>query len=95
VLINGKEAGSNFGSDSGDIVISFSTANTFEHYDEKDFISINQLNEKYMDDVFRAVVEGTEETILNSLTCADTTYGREGHMRRSLKDFLGNVLDEE
>lgn len=94
-VIGINKTGSNFGSDSGDIVISFSTANTFEHYDEKDFIGINQLNEKYMDDVFRAVVEGTEEAVLNSLICADTTYGRDGHMRRSLKDFLGKVLDEE
>ncbi|MFZ5986957.1 MAG: P1 family peptidase [Bacillota bacterium] len=88
-----NKTGSNFGSDSGDIVISFTTANRIEHYCEKSFNNINMLNEKYMDDVFRAAAESTEEAVLNSLVCADTTLGRDGHMRHSLKEYIHKILD--
>jgi D-aminopeptidase len=50
------------------------------------------LIEKYMDDVFRAVVESTEEAVLNSLICADTTQGRYGHVRCSLKEYIHAIL---
>lgn len=81
------------GSGSGEIVIGFSVSNKINHYEEADFIEFTMLSEKNIDNVFRAASETTEEAILNSLICADTTTGRSGHKAYSLRSFL-NINEE-
>lgn len=80
--------GSYTGNGSGEIAIGFSTANIIRHYEEKDIISISTINENKINIVFKATVEATEEAILNSLICSNTTIGRDGKKTYSLKEFI-------
>lgn len=84
--------GSHVGNGSGDIVIGFTTANRVNHYAEETITHIGMFNENRIDTVFRAAEESVEEAILNSLICADTTVGRDGHIRHSLKEYIGGIL---
>jgi D-aminopeptidase len=83
--------GSFMGNGSGDVVISFSTANKIKHYEDKDIIEVKIMNENRIDEVFRAAAEATEEAVLNSLICAEETVGRKGHVRHALSDYIGNI----
>ncbi len=80
--------GSYVGNGSGDVVISFTTANKINHYEEKLITSFGAINEEKMDLVFRAAAEAVEESVLNSMVYAETTEGRDGHKRISIKDYL-------
>ncbi|WP_226537100.1 P1 family peptidase [Fictibacillus halophilus] len=73
--------GSHFGNGSGDIVIAFSTAHKIPHFYEKETEVRTQLREDLpvMNELFTAAAEATEEAILNSLSQAETTTGRNGH----------------
>ncbi len=80
--------GSHFGSGSGDIALAFSTAQKMPHAKPKDPVcQLSQLHEDYLDPLFRAVIESTEEAILNSMLYAVPSVGRDGHSRASLADF--------
>lgn len=63
---------------SGDIVIAFSNGNRIPHNPEGNFQTYKSIREDgpLMSLCFRAVVEATEESILNSLCMASTTTGR-------------------
>lgn len=87
-----SRTGSFMGNGSGEIVIGFSTANKINHYDNNDVININMLRDDKINIVFRAVGEATEEAILNSLICAETTVGRDGHTRDSLKEYIDKLF---
>lgn len=86
--------GSFIGNGSGDIVISFSTANRIKHYEEMDTIEIRIINENKIDMVFRAAAEATEEAVLNSMICAEETAGRDGHVRHALKDYINVFMQK-
>lgn len=58
---------------SGDLAVAFSTA---PHQERQDRVVINGL--------FRAVVEASEEAILNALFMAEPTEGRDGHVMSAL-----------
>lgn len=72
---------------SGDFVLAFSTAHKHRHdpagdwYEERKFFLEGH---RAIDDAFLAVVEATEEAVLNSLFCATTVVGRDGHRRDAL-----------
>ena len=83
--------GSYVGHGSGDVVISFTTAN--RHGTGDTFRKITALNDRYIDCVFRGVVESVEESVLNSMTATDTVTGYGGTVRRSINDFLTDVLE--
>jgi len=87
-----SRTGSFFGNGSGDVVVGFTTANRIKHYEEEAVINIKIFNENKINDAFRAAAEATEEAVLNSLICADTTTGRDGHIRKSLKEYIDLVL---
>jgi D-aminopeptidase len=72
--------GSNIDHGSGDIAIAFSTANTYDHQAEKTLESIKYIrnDHKIMNQLFQAVLETTEEAIINSMKYAEATYGRKG-----------------
>ncbi|WP_042477308.1 DmpA family aminopeptidase [Bacillus ndiopicus] len=74
--------GSHFSHGSGDIVIGFTTARTIAHKTEELFETRTQLREDHpvMNKLFAAAAEATEEAILNSLSQAKTTLGRNGHI---------------
>jgi len=73
--------GSHFSHGSGDIVIGFSTAHCIPHTSNQLVETRTQLREDHpvMNQLFAAAAEATEEAILNSLSQAITTVGRDGH----------------
>lgn len=83
-----NRTGSYIGNGSGDIVISFTTSNRIHHDSEQHVQTIQMWNENEIDNVFRAVGEATEEAILNSMVCAETTIGRDGNTLYSLKEYM-------
>lgn len=84
--------GSFIGNGSGDVIIAFTTANTVKHYEDEAEINIKMLNDDSIDKGFKAAVEAVEEAILNSLICAETTEGRDGHIRYSLKKYIDKLV---
>jgi D-aminopeptidase len=74
--------GSHFSNGSGDIVIAFSTAQKIPHFIKEETEIRTQLREDLpvMTELFTAAAEATEEAILNSLSQAETTIGRNGHI---------------
>jgi len=87
-----SRTGSFLGNGSGDIAIGFTTTNIIKHYQEDALVSIKMLNENKINDVFRATAEATEEAVLNALICANTTNGRDGHMRHSLNEYINEII---
>lgn len=85
--------GAYIGHGSGEIALAFSTADRVCH-DGKDPLSLNVVSDNWSNNFFRAVVEATEESVLDSMICAKTVEGRDGHVRRSLAEFLHIVLKE-
>ncbi|GBF10715.1 P1 family peptidase [Tepidibacillus infernus] len=86
-----SRTGSFIGNGSGDIVIAFTTSNKVNHYAEKDIYEIKVLNDNKIDPVFKAVAETVEESILNSLICAEKTVGKDGHTKHSLKEYINHI----
>ena len=77
--------GSHYSHGSGDIVIGFTTAHKISHF-TKDLVETRaQLREDHpiMNLLFQAAAEATEEAIMNSLSQATTTTGRDGHIVHS------------
>lgn len=89
-----SRTGTHLGNGSGDIVIGFTTANKIKHYEEACFTDIKVLNENKIDDIFRAAIECTEEAVLNSLICADTTMGRKDREIYSLNEYIDEIINE-
>lgn len=73
--------GSHFSHGSGDIVIGFTTAHRIAHTSDRLVETRTQLREDHpiMNQLFAATAEATEEAIVNSLSQAQTTVGRNGH----------------
>jgi D-aminopeptidase len=85
---------------SGEIVIGFSTTARIAHFGDHDSHQIMVLREEsaYLDPLFQAVSEATEEAILNSLFNAETVVGRggacyEGFPIERLEEFTQRALD--
>jgi D-aminopeptidase len=71
---------------SGDYVIAFSTNKQLRipYRSETDIQERNILRNNAMSPLFMAVIEATEEAILNSLFAAESMKGREGHTIEAL-----------
>lgn len=80
--------GSYLGNGSGDICISFTTANIIKHYSDTNIVSMKMLDDEAIDKVFRAAAEAVEESIISSMYHAETTVGINGNTRKALKDLL-------
>ncbi len=74
--------GSHYSHGSGDIVIGFTTAHHIPHKSNELLEARMQLREDHpiMNQLFTAAAEAAEEAILNSLSQAETTIGRNGHI---------------
>ena len=79
-------SGSHFSHSSGDIVIAFSTKNKIPHESEEVFQTHSYIREDHpiMNQLFAGAAESTEEAILNSLSQAVTTKGRNGLIVESM-----------
>jgi D-aminopeptidase len=85
--------GSRYGHGSGDFVVAFSTGWQVEQAPEslttKQTVVASEGKVMYW--LFPAVVECVEEAVLNSLFCAETMTGRDGHVRHALP--VGAVVE--
>jgi D-aminopeptidase len=78
---------------SGDIFLAFSTGNRVPHYPEPLTYTLRVVADAHLDPLFRAAQEATEEAILNALTMATTTEGRDGVTAHALPlDRLAEVM---
>jgi D-aminopeptidase len=71
-------AGSTGGHGSGEIFVAISTAVRWRRGDGP-LVSTTHLHDGYLDPFLAAVVEATEEAVVDSLFVADTVVGRDGH----------------
>ena len=69
---------------SGEFVIAFSTANIFSNRTETGTFQIKMLVNGRLSSLFQAVIEATEEAIVNSMTMATTTTGRNGRTMHAI-----------
>ncbi len=78
---------------SGDIFLAFSTGNRVPHYPKPLTYALTVVADDHLDPIFRAAEEATEEAILNALTMATTTTGRDGNTAYALPlDRLTDIL---
>jgi D-aminopeptidase len=75
--------GSFAGNGSGDIIIAFSTANTAA-FTGQPLIESQSMGNDYLDPVFMAAVQATEEAIVNAMVAARDMHGTDGHFAPAL-----------
>jgi D-aminopeptidase len=78
---------------SGDFVLAFATGNT-GLAETTDPVELRMLPNERMNPLFYAVIEATEEAILNSMLAAETMAGRLGTAYALEGDLLAEVLRE-
>jgi L-aminopeptidase/D-esterase-like protein len=84
--------GSISGNGSGDIFISFSTANAGAGMAQKS-ATVQMLGNEQLDNLFEATVQATEEAVVNAMVAAKTMTGINGHTVEALPhDRLREVL---
>jgi D-aminopeptidase len=76
--------GSTAGHASGEIILSFSTANTFPRTSSKRVLSIEVLSDEHIDPIFRAAAEVVEEAIYNAICMAGDQVGLNHHFAPAL-----------
>ena len=77
---------------SGDIFLAFATGNSLPT-GHKVFENLRMIAHQPMNDLFEAVAEATEESILNALTAAETMTGYQGRTVRALPlDDLQQIM---
>ncbi|HEY7293014.1 MAG TPA: P1 family peptidase [Vicinamibacterales bacterium] len=88
--------GSTSGNTSGDIFIAFSSANTIPQSSTSPTVSVTFISPEStatLNPLFQAVVEATEESVINALTKADTMTGINGNRVYALPyDRLSAVM---
>jgi D-aminopeptidase len=84
--------GSYAGNGSGDIFVAFSTANAAA-LGGKPLVQSTSIGNDYLDEVFNATVQATEEAIVNAMVAARDMQGTEGHSAQALPhDALVRLL---
>lgn len=64
---------------SGDIILAFSTANKIPKNKSSSFQNIKSINDFWITPFYQAIVEATQEAIINAVTSARTTVGRDNN----------------
>ncbi len=89
--------GSYAGNGSGDVFVGFSTANKVSHYNNQVTEKIERFNENYISLAFKAVVEATEEAVLNSMLFSKPIKGfiKDVNSICEYPNAFINLLDED
>lgn len=74
---------------SGEIALAFTTANRIPHYPATDVLPFRMVHDDALDEVFRAVAEVVEESVLSSMLHAESMPGRDGVTVPALGELLG------
>jgi D-aminopeptidase len=77
---------------SGDFMLAFSTGNTIPHYPETPTFPMTRMADTHLNPLFTATVEATEEAIINALTMATSTIGRDDHRVEAISLSKLNAL---
>ena len=87
-------AGSTGGHTSGELFICFATGNSLiAHGGMGPAVSVRMLDDDYINPLFMATIEATEEAVVNALVAADTMHGRDGHTAHALPhDLLRDAM---
>jgi L-aminopeptidase/D-esterase-like protein len=81
------------GNTSGDIFIAFSTANVVPQNNTPKVLDVKLLSTDEINPLFRAVVEATEESVLNAMMKAETMTGINGNTVHALPyDRLATIM---
>lgn len=65
---------------SGEFVVAFSTANSVPSSSEGSLLTVKMLRNDRMDVFYQGVIEATEEAVINAMTMAVTTVGKNGNV---------------
>ncbi len=65
---------------SGEFVVAFSTANMVPSSSDASLLSVKMLRNNRMDVFYQGVIEATEEAVINAMTMAVTTAGKNGNV---------------
>ncbi len=79
--------GSYAGNGSGDIMVAFSTRNKVAHDAKEPVEQIERFSDDFINSFFKAVVDATEEAILNSMLYASGEYSYNGTYYKSLNEY--------
>lgn len=83
------------GNSSGDIFIGFSTANP-QAFNRTEKVEVTMLSNDQIDPIFEAVIQATEEAIINALFAAETTTGINNNMVPALpKEKVVRILKQK
>lgn len=78
---------------SGDVFLAFSTGNRIPRSPKTKTLTMRVVPDARLNPLFEAAAEATEEAILNALTAATTTVGRDGNTAHALPlDRLKEIL---
>ncbi|HEU5203259.1 MAG TPA: P1 family peptidase [Candidatus Limnocylindrales bacterium] len=81
--------GSIGGHTSGDLFLCFATGNRVTaHGNAGPAMPVRMLDDHFIDPLFMAAVEATEEAVVNALVAAETMTGRDGHTAHALPHDL-------
>ncbi|MFA7577343.1 MAG: P1 family peptidase [Candidatus Muiribacteriota bacterium] len=89
--------GSYAGYTSGEIIIAFSTANKIpRHTHQKGkFLTMKFIADNHIDPLYEAVIEATEEAVLNALFCSNGMNGRDGKVSPAIPvETVLNLLEK-
>jgi len=53
--------------------------------------AMSMVHESKLDPLFRAAADSVEQAIVHALWHAETVQGRDGHIRRALRDILQDL----
>lgn len=79
--------GSYAGNGSGDIMVAFTTKNKITHDSKQAVEQIERFSDDFINVFFKAVVDATEEAILNSMLYSSGCYSYNGTYYRSLNEY--------
>ena len=81
------KTGSYAGNGSGDIMIAFTTANQVKHNPNNQIESILRMSDNSINKAFKAVVDATEESVLNSMLYSKGVKSFNGTYYKSLNEY--------
>ncbi|MDD4077861.1 MAG: P1 family peptidase [Bacilli bacterium] len=73
---------------SGDIIVAFSVSNKYHHFSDNHLFLREVLHDDYLNLVFKATVEATEEAIINSMLHAQPLTGFLNRSVQSLSQYI-------
>ena len=80
--------GSIYGHGSGDVAVCFSAVQHLPWPEHGEAIALLHAPDRWMDSLFQAASEATEQAIFKALFLAESVTGRDGHIRHTIGELL-------